>query len=254
MRKLCSRRNREIIEKNEPLLVGYLTAGYPHKEEFPRILARCSEAGLDIVEIGFPAQDPSSDGEVIRHAHEQVDRQISHDIEYWKTLRSSTHCPIWLMGYRQDLIDTGMYKKLAEAGVLDGLVVPDIAPEETFRLGEELAPFQVDMVCFMKADYSREVAQECMENSSLLYYQLLSGPTGTKGKSGDYSQALEFAGRRENCYLFAGFGIDSPGRARELVTAGFKGAIVGTAMIRKLNQSEHELYEYIREMKQGVKG
>lgn len=55
-------------------------------------MQKCCEAGVDILEVGFPAKDPSFDGEVIRAAQEQVDKVLAADVGYWRELRKRSGC------------------------------------------------------------------------------------------------------------------------------------------------------------------
>ena len=48
--------------------------------------------------------------------------------------------------------------------------------------------------------------------------------------------------------IFGGFGITSGDRARELLERGFDGVIVGTDMMRRLNNSREERYEFVEEL------
>ena len=43
----------------------------------------------------------------------------------WKRLRREIDIPIWIMGYREDLIETGFYRELARNRLVDVLVIPE---------------------------------------------------------------------------------------------------------------------------------
>jgi tryptophan synthase alpha chain len=51
---------------------------------------------------------------------------------------------------------------------------------------------------------------------------------------------------------FGGFGISTPEMAKLLLDHGFAGVVVGTAMIKKLNSSSDELYEFVRKLKKAA--
>jgi tryptophan synthase alpha chain len=86
MKTINSWRNREAIAKGK-LLIGYLLAGYPSRENSLLQIKDCDIAGLDVFEIGYPASDPVSDGEVIQRAHRLVDGGVSQIWIIEKTAR-----------------------------------------------------------------------------------------------------------------------------------------------------------------------
>ncbi|HYE09520.1 MAG TPA: tryptophan synthase subunit alpha [Patescibacteria group bacterium] len=248
MINIVSKRNLHVIQNEKKLLVGYLLAGYPQKDSFLKVITNCETAGVDIFELGFPSSDPSSDGEVIKKAHQMVDTSVCSDVNYWNSIRSAVTKPIWVMAYKKDLIDTGFYKTLAEKRLIDALVIPDISFKERQELGAELAPYGVDIVGFVNPEMKDIELEECFSNTALVYQQLYSGPTGMSVISDDFGKILHKARRHKSIKVFAGFGISTPQRVNQLLNDGFDGVIIGTAMINKLNDSVQDLITFINEL------
>ena len=59
-------------KKKEPILSVYFTAGYPAVEDTLTLLGYLEEAGVDMIEIGFPFSDPLADGPVIQQSSQQA--------------------------------------------------------------------------------------------------------------------------------------------------------------------------------------
>lgn len=253
MNKIVSKRNINITKDRKKLLVGYLLAGYPRKEHFLKLVADCEASGMDIFEIGFPSMDPSNDGEIIQKAHRMVDGSVCSDINYWMSIRSAITKPIWVMAYKRDLIDTGFYLILAQKGLIDALVIPDISFQERQKLSEELSACGVDIVGFVNPEMQDAELEECFSNTALVYQQLYAGPTGLSVVSDNYAGILNKARKYKNIKVFAGFGISTPQRVSQLLKSGFDGVIVGTAMIKKLNDSELELIAFVKELAASTK-
>lgn len=249
MNNIVSERNINVLKSNRKLLVAYLLAGYPEKELFLNILSHCEEAGTDIFEVGFPSWDPSADGEVIRKAHQMVDPSIRSDYGYWELIRKTVTKPIWLMAYKKDLIDTGFYKKLVQGRLVDALVIPDMSCEEQLMLGKEVFEYGVDVVGFVNQDMSDSELENCFENTALIYQQLYTGSTGMSVETDDFESILQRGKKHPYVKVFAGFGINTPKRVHQLLSRGFDGVIIGTAMIKRLNISEAELLKFIKELK-----
>jgi tryptophan synthase alpha subunit len=51
----------------------------------------------------------------------------------------------------------------------------------------------------------------------------------------------------------AGFGIDSADRARHLIDRGFDGVIIGTALVKALNESEETMLVLIRDISRALR-
>jgi len=252
MTEIVSPKNTKALENRGRLLVGYLVAGYPDRDSFLQILRQSVDAGLDIVEVGFPSGNPYTDGEVIQNAHKAVDPAVATDIDYWREIRGAVDAPIWIMGYGEDLVDTGLYLKLAQAGVADAFVIPNIDAPLRRELARELAQYGVDMVGSVNPDTPRDETDACLSREALIYLQLYAGPTGLKVTEDRFPDLLLRAKQHSYTRVFAGFGIDEPERVAHLLDSGFDGVIVGTAMIKHLNRSRSALMQYIGRMKEAT--
>lgn len=251
MNSVISDANKKVLESGRSI-VGFLLAGYPDRENFFKVLTQCDEAGIDVFEIGFPSRNPYVDGHVIREAHLKVDNGICTDMDYWRRLRKTTRKPVWIMGYKKDIIDTGIYLELAKERLADAMVLPDLSPEERQELSRKLAEFAVDILGFVNPDMDDREIERCYSNFAMVYAQLYTGPTGLVVEPDDYLKLPAKIGRQKLKSSFGGFGISTAETAKLLLDQGFAGVIVGTAMIRKLNNSPEELYEFVRELKKAA--
>lgn len=249
MTQILSERNQTILKNRGKILVGYLIAAYPDAESFFSTARCCAEAGLDVFEIGFPSTNPYLDGEIIQQAHRTICPSISTDLSYWEKIRKSIDQPIWIMGYQKDLEKDNFYRQLAENGLVDNFVIPDMDEKDRKRLSVELEPFRVDVMSFVNAEMTDAEIDQRLQENDLIYHQLYLGPTGLSVKQDNYERILNLTKRFEDVRIFAGFGIDSPKRVRQLLENGFDGAVIGTAMVKKLNESPDSLCQFIRSIK-----
>src|SRR5690242_2398539 len=60
----------ELRMRKKKALIGYLTAGFPDKASFRRLVPLLERNGVDILEIGVPFSDPIADGPTIQYASE----------------------------------------------------------------------------------------------------------------------------------------------------------------------------------------
>ncbi|MGI6160229.1 tryptophan synthase subunit alpha [Candidatus Darwinibacter acetoxidans] len=248
---IASKRNEQLA-KQEDAVIGYLLAGYPSQSQFMELLHAVEKTALDALEIGYPSQNPYADGEIIKAAHLGVDHARACDLDYWRQIRETVSKPIWLMAYRDDFIADGTYVEFAQEQIMDAIVIPDCTHEEHVRLGEELLQHQVDVIRFIRPTMSQDEIKRIAAESALLYGQLYNGPTGSAAQEQQsYQPMLETVLRHSSARIYAGFGIDGRDKIQELLGQGFHGTILGTALIKRLNQSPGELLSYLHHIKGG---
>lgn len=240
---------KEFLRDWHPAFVGYITAGFPDRNSNIEVLSKSCKAGLDILEIGFPARDPSCDGEVIREAQKRVDRSVAMDMTYWREVRNRLSVPIWLMGYKNDLLENDVYLKLAEEKLYDALVIPDLNDDEFEMIQKKLETFGVEVVGFINPSQSMAEVQCVVKRSHLIYHQLYCGMTGQTHNDSSYLPLMNYARQQGARRLFAGFGINTPERAAELAESGFDGVIIGSAIMKHLLTNEADTYAFISEVK-----
>lgn len=237
-----------MIKHQESKLVTYLVAGYTNKEEFLKTIEECNRCRADILEIGIPSQNPYSDGDVIKLAHESANKEIIHSTEYFKAIREAFHKGIWIMGYYDDLIANAAYQPLLEAGVCDAMVIPDMDSEQLFLLKEEAQQYGVNVIGLINPDMSADEVDFVFNHFDIVYHQLYNGPTGSKNTGEEYMQNLQRALQHPEVTSFAGFGITTKEKAKQLIMQGFDGVVLGTQAIRKLNESRENMLAFLDEV------
>ncbi len=246
-----SQRMKKLMTGGRKLIIGYLVAGYPDGERFFDVLKE-SARGLDILELGFPSEKPYIDGTVIQEAHAAADRKAASSPEYWRRIREATDAPVWVMAYRKDFVDTGIYRELAEEGLIDAVVLPDTEAVRLAAIAEELAPLGVDVVRFLNPGMTEAEMDKELENASLVYEQLYTGKTGEANHESQYADMLAYSRAHSKAACFAGFGISTREKVEEVISAGFDGAIIGTELIRRLNTSLETFGDFIENIHQAV--
>ena len=61
-----------LIKNKKKALIPFITANYPNRVEFLRLLHKLPDYGATMVEIGIPFSDPMADGIVIQKTSEQA--------------------------------------------------------------------------------------------------------------------------------------------------------------------------------------
>ena len=231
----------------ERLLSVYFTAGYPTLDSTISIAKGLEDAGVDFLEIGFPYSDPVADGPVIQHSSEEALKNgmtLTLLFEQLKSLRTHVTIPVYLMGYFNPVLQFGVDNFCAaceEVGV-NGVIIPDLPMYEYEELYQPLfEKHGISNIFLITPQTSTERIHKIDNLSTSFIYVLSSNATTGKNltvqdSSKAYFQRLK-AMELENP-LVIGFGIANADTFKQ-ATDYAKGAIVGTAFVRTLEQEDY---------------
>ena len=219
-------------------LVPYITAGYPHKDQFIATLRKIA-AEADVVEIGVPFSDPMADGVTIQRAsHAAIASGVSLR---WilDELRGAAPfaAPLVLMSYLNPLLNFG-YEQLAAAALpagVCGFIVPDLPIEESDEFCAALEARGLALIQLVTPTTSPErLKMLCAASRGFVYAVTSTGITGS-GKElpagvGSYLDQVRALSSLPVC---AGFGVRRAEQVRSLAPHT-DGVIVGSALVEQL--------------------
>lgn len=222
-------------------LIPYITAGDPNPETTVGLMHALVENGADIIELGFPFSDPSSDGPVIQRA---VERALAKHTTLRKVLElvsefrsTDPTTPVVLMGYLNPVEFMG-YQKFADAAAaagVDGVLIVDMPPEEAHELHQTLKAAAIDVI-FLVAPTTSDARAEaiCKESSGYVYYVSLKGVTGAANLDIDSVVSnLNRLRKHTRLPLGVGFGIRD-GASAASIAAVADAVVVGSALINRI--------------------
>jgi tryptophan synthase alpha chain len=224
-------------EGRRAALMPYLMGGYPTLEESARIGEACVQAGADVLELGVPYSDPLADGPVIHEAGTRAlaaGASMGGVLEVARTLAGSV--PVVLMCYANMVFAPGVeafVERLARTGAC-GLIVPDLPLEEA---RETLAACDAHGLALVPLVAPTTPAERLAEIGArargFLYTVSVVGTTGERATLAEsYGEVVARAKAATAAPVALGFGISTPGHARQAAAAGADGVIVGTRLVR----------------------
>ena len=174
-----------LAAQGRKALIPYITAGDPDLETTFGLMRALVTQGADIIELGFPFSDPSSDGPVIQRAVERALQQnttLRQVLELVRRFRMEDQdTPVVLIGYLNPIECLG-YQAFADAAVaagVDGVLIVDMPPEEAHDLHAILRQTPIDTIYLVAPTTSDARAETiCRESSGYVYYVSLKGVTG----------------------------------------------------------------------------
>lgn len=222
----------------------YFPIGYPNYAASLATIKALADAGVDGFEIGIPFSDPIADGPTIQAATQvalEGGATVRTCLEAVRTLRRhGVTQPMLMMGYANPLVAYGAdaFVRDARAAGADGLIVPDLPPEEAAMFADSCTREGLALV-FMLAPTSNDerIKLASAKATGFIYVVSLTGITGARRELPVYLKDFITRLRASTDKpLVLGFGISTPKHAREVsgLTDGF---IVGSALVRAGGES-----------------
>ncbi len=228
-----------LRQNSEKAMGLFLTNGFPHPDATGRILKAIDEAGADFIELGMPFSDPLAEGLPIQRSSERALRHGVTMDDAFRTVesfRAHSDTPLLLMGYINPVHRYGVsnFCKAARSSGVDGLILPDLPPEESHLLVEAADAEGLDLVFLIAPNTSDERVRTIDATSSGFVYAVsITGLTGTG--LGQVDAVAAYLKRAQQLVtqnpLLVGFGIKNHVDAQRL-TAHTDGFIVGSALIQ----------------------
>lgn len=252
----------EKFSRGEKVLVCYLMAGYPDYETSLEAFRTVLKAGADFLEIGFPFSDPVADGTTIQRAHEEALKRgtkLKHVLRISSTLREDfSDTPFFLMTYYNPVFKIGVEKfcELVRDSGIDGLIVPDLPPEESWELKSYTQKYGLSLVLLASPTSSeRRLKLICKHTDDMTYFVSITGTTGAREKLPIERLRADLQRYRKSCDkpVVVGFGI-SNGEQAKVIGDFSDGVVVGSALVKLAGERKfHELSQKVQELKSSLK-
>jgi tryptophan synthase alpha chain len=223
-------------------LMPFVTVGDPSPAASPEILRAVVRGGADLIELGFPYSDPLADGPAIQQSSQRAlaaGTTLDQVFAIAAGLRRETEIPLVLMTYFNPILQRGPERYLAtakEVGI-DGLIVPDLPPDEGHDFYAACDAAGIDPVLLLAPTSTDDRIQlACAGCRGFLYYVSLTGITGARANlATDLAEKLGHIRTFTTLPLAVGFGVSTPDHVAQ-VTRVADGAIVGSALVCVIEQ------------------
>jgi tryptophan synthase alpha chain len=168
--------------------------------------------------------------------------------------------PIILFTYYNPILNIGVEKflqKIYEAGAR-GLVVPDLPLEESHVLLEPAQRAGIEVILLIAPTSPPErVAAIAAKSQGFIYVVSATGVTGVRTEvAKGVKVMIEQLRVITDKPIAVGFGISQPEHAKQVIDWNADGAIVGSAMVRKLAEPDgglHAIAELCKTLKQSIR-
>jgi tryptophan synthase alpha chain len=235
---------KKLKAAKKKAFIAFITAGFPDLAMTEKLIPALEASGADIIELGIPFSDPVADGALIQEASqwalERNKVNLAKVLLLVKNVRKVTDIPIAFMSYYNPIFAFGEEKfmRQAKACGVDGLIVPDLPPEEGRDLARISRSFGVDVINFIapttKLERMKLISRQAR---GFIYYVSLTGTTGTRvSLPADLGTHIKVVKRLCDKPVCVGFGVSNPAQVK-LVAKIADGVIVGSAIVGKIREN-----------------
>ncbi|MFP3941794.1 MAG: tryptophan synthase subunit alpha [Thermoanaerobaculia bacterium] len=241
-------------EERRAAFIPFLMAGDPDLETTPRLLEALAAAGADVIELGVPFSDPVADGPVNQRAAGRAlasGTTLAGILEVVASVRDGLGVPIVLFSYFNPVRARGveLFAEQAASSGVDGVLCVDLPPEEAEEAYlPALERAGLDRIFLLAPTSTSERMKRAGEVSSgFVYYVSRTGVTGEQELlTKTLAKEVRRVRRRVSLPVAVGFGISTPEQVAAV--GGFAdGVVVGSALVRVVEENAHEPPERLAE-------
>ena len=260
--------------------IPFITAGDPNLQTTRELIVELAHVGSTVIELGIPFTDPMADGPVIQRASERALRHtfgIADVLDVVADARKETDVPIILFSYFNPLLqwcqkpdpergpansasvpandralpddrasdsdrfDFAQLARSAKSAGVDGVLVTDLAPEESGEFAAVLGQNDLDMIFLVAPtstdDRLRLVAERAR---GFIYAVSRAGVTGAReSMSAEAEKLVRRVRQFSDLPVAVGFGISAPEQVRD-VWRYADAAVVGSAIVQEIERAAAE--------------
>jgi len=221
------------------VFMPYHAMGYPSRAGTLEIIKTLSANGAGLFEIGIPHSDPLADGPTIQTATYMALTQgttVADCLAMCRELRAAgVDQPFCAMTYYNPLFAYGIERFVedAVAAGIDGLIIPDLPPEEADELEAACRPAGLATIYLLAPTSTDErIRLVAAHSTGFIYLVSVTGITGARSDlPPDLGAFVARVRRQTDLPLAVGFGIGT-GRQAAAVAAVVDGVIVGSALVK----------------------
>jgi len=233
---------KELRRQRKKAFISYICAGDPDLGTTGKLVLELENAGVDIIELGIPFSDPLADGPTIQRASQRALKKrvnIPKILAMVRSLRRNTQIPLVFMTYYNLVYDYGVerFVKDSKAAGADGVIIPDLIPEEADELVSASKKHAFDTI-FLIAPTStpNRIRMIAKRSTGFIYYVSLTGVTGARSslpaKVKEHIRSIKRITKKPVC---VGFGVSTRRQVKDLARFS-DGIIVGSAIINRIEE------------------
>jgi tryptophan synthase alpha chain len=228
-----------FAELKHAALIPFFVIGDPDFDTSLQIVKAAIDAGADILELGIAFSDPIADGPTIQKADIRALNAgitVEKAKDFIAKIKAYKDIPIGLLMYYNLIFQYGTEKffaDFAKAGT-NSVLVADLSIDDVDEIYTPARKAGLDTVFMVtpntETDRAKKIAEKC---TGFIYTVSLLGVTGGREALSDMVKPLITRLKSiTDVPVCVGFGVSSPQHAVELAKAGADGVIIGSRIVK----------------------
>ncbi len=235
---------KAIKDAGQRALVPFITVGFPDIDTSQELAKAILESGADMLELGVPFSDPVAEGPTVQMTSFRAIEKganLNAALNVVRNLRADgVTAPLIFMGYLNPYLHHGMeqFSQDASDAGLDGMIIPDLPPEEAAPYAEVLEKHGMYLIPLLAPTSTTErIAQACKQARGFIYCVSVTGVTGARQTPSERVADLVKAIRKQTeLPILVGFGVSTREHV-DVIGEFADGAIVGSALLNAIDAS-----------------
>ncbi len=246
---------------NRAALVPFFVIGDPDLDTSLAIIKTAIDAGSDILELGIPFSDPIADGPTIQKADIRAMKSgttVAKAREFIAKVKQYKDIPIGLLMYYNLIYQYGIEKFFTDfhkAGV-NSILVADLSIDDADEIVGPAQKAGLDTVFMATPNTDLErIKTIASKTTGFIYAVSLLGVTGSREKlSEDVRSLIAKLKSLTQVPVCVGFGISKPEHAAAVASAGADGVIIGSKIIKIIEDNLTNNEKILNEVKKFIEG
>lgn len=248
-------------ELDRAALIPFFVIGDPDFDTSLEIVKAALDAGADVLELGIPFSDPIADGPTIQAADIRAlgsGMTVVKALDFIKQVSDYKPVPIGLLIYYNLVFQYGVEKFFADFKAAGGssILIADLSIDDAGEVIPAAEKAGLETVFMVTPNTAEDRAKVIAEKSTGFIYTVSTlGVTGARSALSDMVKPL--IGRLKSITdvpVCVGFGISSAEHAKEVAAAGADGVIIGSRIVKMIEENLGDKQAMISEISGFISG
>jgi tryptophan synthase alpha chain len=251
---------------NRAALIPFFVIGDPDFDTSLSVVKSAVDAGADVLELGIAFSDPIADGPTIQKADIRslsAGMTVQKALDFIKQVTDYKPIPIGLLVYYNLVYQYGTEKFLKDFKAAGGssVLVADLSIDDADEIAIPAQNAGLETVFMVTPVTPDGRAKRIAEKTTgFIYTVSLLGVTGARRSLSDMVKPLVTRLKKlTDVPVCVGFGVSSPEHAKEIAEAGADGVIIGSRIVRMIEDNlndkqkmQAEIADFISEAKSAL--